>query len=63
MREELIKYRGKRSQAEMAKMYGVSQQTWSTWETGYATPPGKVMQEIHKRSRIPLKRLFPDIFN
>jgi len=63
MRTELIKYRGNRSQAEMAKKFGVSQQTWSFWETGYSTPSAKTMYRLSKASRIPLKRLFPDIFN
>lgn len=63
MRKALIDYRGKRTQEAMGKLFGVSQQTWSCWETGQSTPPAKVMQRIAKKSCKPLKVLFPDIFN
>ena len=37
-RVELIKYRGDKSQADMAKQYKVSQQAWSSWENGDKKP-------------------------
>lgn len=63
VRKALIDYRGKRSQETMAELFGVSQQTWSAWEVGRATPPAKTMQKIAKMSKKSIKTLFPDIFN
>ena len=63
MREALIRYRGRRSQKEMAELYGISQQTWSFWENGKSTPPAKMMKRISDNSGIPVEKLFFDIFN
>lgn len=63
MRVELIKWRGKRSQREMAKKYGVSQQAWSFWESGKSTPPAKKMFQLSRASGKSMKSLFPDVFN
>nr|DAE77950.1 MAG TPA: Helix-turn-helix XRE-family like protein [Caudoviricetes sp.] len=63
LRKALINYRGKRSQETMAELFGVSQQTWSAWEVGRATPPAKTMQKIAKMSKKSVRTLFPDIFN
>ena len=46
MRELLIKYRGKRTQKEMAEKYGVSQQSWAFWELGKSTPKPHIMKKI-----------------
>jgi len=46
IRDRLIKYRGDRSQDEMAKMYGVTQQAWSQWEQGIRTPSYLLMRRI-----------------
>ena len=48
-REKLIRYRGKRSQAEIAKKAGVSQQTWNTWESGQAAPRIATIPTVAKR--------------
>ena len=62
MRELLIKYRGKRSQKQMAKKYGVSQQAWSKYENGTATPTPNVMLRIEKDSKMKMEKIFFDVF-
>ena len=62
-REKLIKYRGKRSQAEMAKMYGVTQQAWCKWEQGESKPGVVIMKKIEVDSGMPMENIFFDIFN
>lgn len=62
MRELLIKYRGKRSQKQMAKKYGVSQQAWSKYENGTATPAPNVMLRIEKDSKMKMEKIFFDVF-
>lgn len=59
----LINFRGDRSQEQMAKIYGVSQQTWSTWENGTRTPTKKIMKRISDDSGIAMDVLFFDSFN
>ena len=63
MRELLIKYRGKRSQREMAEKYGVSQQLWAFWEAGKSTPRPHVMKQIAIDSKMPMEKIFSDAFN
>ena len=60
MRDKLIKYRGKRSQEEMAKMYGVSQQAWSKYENGTAVPSPSIMLRIERDSGIKMEDIFFD---
>lgn len=62
-REKLIKYRGKRSQAEMAKKYGVTQQAWCKWEQGESKPGVVIMKKIEVDSGMPMETIFFDIFN
>ena len=62
MRDKLIKYRGKRSQEEMAKMYGVSQQAWSKYENGTAVPSPSIMLRIERDSGIKMEDIFCDKF-
>ena len=62
-REKLIKYRGKRSQAEMAKMYGVTQQSWCKLEQGESKPGVVIMKKIEVDSGMPMETIFFDIFN
>lgn len=62
MRDKLIKYRGKRSQEEMAKMYGVSQQAWSKYENGTAVPSPSIMLRIERDSGIKMEDIFFDKF-
>lgn len=63
MRDKLIKFRGTKSQEEMACHYGVSQQLWSKWERGITCPSPTKMLLIEKDSGIPMEKLFFDSFN
>ncbi len=62
-RAELIKFRGDKSQADMAKRYKVSQQAWSSWENGEKKPDVTIMKQIEVDSGIPMEVLFFDVFN
>lgn len=62
-RDMLLKYRGTRSQTEMAQKYNVSQQAWSGWEQGKFTPSIFIMKKIEVDSGIPMERIFFDIFD
>ena len=44
-REQLILFRGTRSQTEMANIYGVTQQAWSMWERGENIPSLPTMKK------------------
>lgn len=57
-RAELIKFRGDKSQADMAKRYKVSQQAWSSWENGEKKPDVTIMKQIEVDSGIPMEVLF-----
>jgi len=59
----LVKYRGKRKQKDMAKMYGVSQQVWSRWECGIATPSVTTMKRLEDDIGKPMEKIFFDVFN
>ena len=63
MRDLLIKYRGNRTQQEMAERYGVSQQLWSFWEAGKSIPRPHVMKQIAEDSKMPMEKIFFDAFN
>lgn len=54
----LKKFRGDRSQKEMAKRYRVTQQTWCNWEIGKASPRPKHMQQIARDSGYSIQDLF-----
>ena len=62
-RIKLIEYRGARTQADMAKMYGVSQQAWGKWETGHGKPNVVLMKKIEVDSGVPMEEIFADIFD
>lgn len=62
-RELLVSFRGNRSQAEMAKIYGVSQQLWSCWETGISAPSTPIIKRLETDSGIPMEKLFFDLFD
>ena len=62
-RPKLIEYRGNKSQAEMGKLYGVTQQAWSSWENGDTSPNVVIMRKIEKDSGIAMEVIFFDIFN
>lgn len=62
-RSLLVKFRGTRTQAEMGKIFRVSQQTWATWENGTSAPKIPTMKKIEKASGYPMERIFFDLFN
>lgn len=61
-RKKLIEYRGERSQAEIARKYGVTQQAWNKWETGAANPTVDKMKRLEIDSGVPMEELFADVF-
>lgn len=62
-RKLLIDFRGKRSQTEMAEIYGVSQQLWSCWENGTSTPAPHLMKRLAIDIKAPMEDIFFDAFN
>ena len=62
-RDKLIRYRGDRTQADMAAIYGVSQQAWNSWELGLTKPRPYIMKLLELDSGIPMETLFFDAFN
>lgn len=62
-RQLLREYRGSRNQADMAEIYGTTQQSWSQWEKGISTPKLAIMKKISDDSKIPMDVLFADSFN
>ena len=63
VRENLIKARGKQNQVQIAQECGVSQQTYSHWERGRATPSIQKMIILERVLGVPKEVLFLDIFN
>jgi len=63
MRDILIKARGDTSQKEMALIFGVKQQTYSSWETGRSKPAPFIMKQMEIHFSIPMEELFFDVFN
>lgn len=61
-RESLIVFRGNRSQTEMAKLYGVTQQSWSLWERGKNTPSHAIMKKLETDIGTPMEEIFSDVF-
>ena len=62
-RNKLIEFRGDRSQADMASIYGVTQQAWCKWENGISKPSVVIMKKIETDSGIPMEDIFFDVFN
>ena len=62
-RTALIKFRGDRTQEEMGKKYGVTQQAWAQWESGKTAPKVNIMMQIQNDSGVPMEVLFFDLFN
>jgi transcriptional regulator with XRE-family HTH domain len=62
-RTELINARGAKTQTDIAKLCGVTQQTYSHWETGRATPPIKKMILLERILNVPKEQLFYDVFH
>ena len=62
-RLELIRYRCEKTQAEMAKKFGVAQQTWASWENGTSQPTARMMKKLEDAIGIPMEEIFFDVFN
>jgi len=62
-RSTLIAARGKRTQAEIAGLCGVEQQTYSHWERGRTRPSIEKMLLLEKVLGVPKEELFLDVFN
>ena len=64
MKRTLLKLlRGDKSQAEMAKQYGITQAGWQSWETGRTIPPNTTMLKMEKDFDIPMEVIFFDSFD
>lgn len=64
MKRNLLKLlRGNKTQNEMANIYGVTQQTWFSWETGRTVPNNETMLKMEKDFSIPMEVIFFDSFN
>lgn len=61
-RQELIKARGNRTQAEVAKALGITQKYLSKIELGQRTPSANLLARFAEYYKKPLDVLFPDIF-
>lgn len=55
--------RGNKPQAEMALDFNVSQQTWSSWETGRTLPDHETMLKMEIKFRVPMEVIFFNRFN
>lgn len=55
--------RGEKSQNDMALKYGVSQQTWSSWEKGRTIPDNRTMLLMEFDFKIPMEVIFFESFN
>ncbi|MBR2518352.1 MAG: helix-turn-helix transcriptional regulator [Selenomonadaceae bacterium] len=64
MKKNLLKdLRGAKSQLEIAKEYGVSQQGWQSWEIGRTLPDNATMLKMEKNFNVPMEVIFFDSFN
>lgn len=62
-RTALIAARGDRTQANMADMLGVAQQTYAHWESGGAVPRIPVMLKLEQLTGVSKEQLFSDVFD
>ena len=62
-RKALIRYRCEKTQAEIAKEFGVAQQTWAAWENGKSQPPAYMMKRLENAIGVPMEEIFFDVFN
>ena len=64
MKKNLLKdLRGKKSQAEIAKEFNVSQQGWQSWEIGRTVPDNATMLQMENYFNVPMEVIFFDSFN
>ena len=62
-KNKLKSLRGMKSQKQMAEIFGVSQQAWSKWEAGTASPCKALMLEIERFFNLPMEVIFFEVFN
>ncbi|MGM9560174.1 helix-turn-helix transcriptional regulator [Anaerovibrio slackiae] len=58
MKNKLQDIRGNRTQAEMAAIYGVTQQCWSNWEKGKKLPGLTTCKRLSDDSGLPIEKIF-----
>lgn len=64
MKKNLLQVlRGENSQADMASVYGVTQQTWYSWESGRTVPNNEIMLRMENDFAIPMEVIFFASFN
>lgn len=64
MKKNLLQLlRGEKSQSEIAKNYGVTQQTWYSWESGRTVPSNEIMLKMEIDFSIPMEVIFFSSFN
>lgn len=64
MKKNLLKdLRGKKSQAEIAKEFEVSQQCWQSWEIGRTVPDNATLLKMENYFSIPMEVIFFNSFN
>ena len=64
MKKNLLQLlRGNNSQAEMATIYGVTQQAWCSWESGRTVPSNEIMLRMENDFSIPMEVIFFTSFN
>ena len=62
-RKLLIQFRCEKTQAEIAKEFGVSQQAWASWENGTSQPSVILMKKLEDAIGVPMEEIFFDVFN
>lgn len=62
-RRLLIQFRCEKTQAEIAKEFGVSQQAWASWENGTSQPSVILMKKLEDAIGVPMEEIFFDVFN
>ncbi len=64
MKKNLLQLlRGNKTQTEMGNIYGVSQQTWFSWESGRTTPSNDILLKMEKDFSIPMEVILFKSFN
>lgn len=59
----LKELRADKTQRHMATVFGVSQSTWSSWESGRTKPPLSVMQRLEEMFSLKKEHIFFGLFD
>ena len=57
-RTHLIRFRCEKTQAEIAKEFGVSQQAWASLENGTSQPSVILMKKLEDAIGVPMEEIF-----